>query len=177
MHAWHTYSLSWPFLKKHLFNSSYFLSFAMWNEDGLATDRYCDMLVRWIDGLNLDQNAQYWIQKTELITPDLLSERWALAETRMSCLKRHQYASCPLPDGAFGLAVRNTHSDVLTITAAIALEWSVADQRATDISASTVRALLQRQTLKDAGSRVIAPCQPPDIYMTVWALIVKSSLA
>jgi len=44
---WPALSRSWPFLKRHIRNTAYFVSSAVWNEDEIGAMQFRDALLRW----------------------------------------------------------------------------------------------------------------------------------
>jgi hypothetical protein len=57
----------------------------------------------------------------------------------------HEFASDPQPDELFTTIDRNAHQDVIMLSAALLLSWSINSKQASEIGARTARALLDRK--------------------------------
>ena len=174
---WAALTSGWPFIQRHLRNSAYFVASAIWNDDQIGAPRFRDVMVRWFDGLRFyNQNGAYELQHTMLLTPDLLVKNWEDATALLNSLKRFPDGQAASPDAAFNIAVRNAHSDFITLTAAVILKWSTDDDFASSLRDAEARALVQREVIAGEGSRLAAG-PPQDNSLAAWSLIIRCAIS
>ena len=174
---WNALGKSWPFLQRHLRNTAYFLASAVWNEDRIGSDRYRDSLLRWIDTLRLDVDADFQLKHRPLLTPDLVSTNWEQVETRLAPYLAAPWPQPPGPRALFGAIMRAAVDDVINIVALVTLAWFVNEQQSTDIGGQTATLLLRRQVIEGEGSRFTVsstPRQSP--FRSLASLIVRAAL-
>jgi hypothetical protein len=158
--AWSSYRAAWPFLWQHLSNTAYCLAVAVWNEDAAAAALFREALVRWADALDhrLPEHAE--LRWRRLLYPDVLDLDWAAATARAAPLA---YAHSPStrPGELFAAVLRNCHADVLLVTAALLLRWTMEGKQASDIGARTAAELGRQEGASDQEFR--PERQPPDL--------------
>jgi hypothetical protein len=174
---WSALVKSWPFLERHLRNTAYFLASAIWNEDKIGAERYRDALLRWLDALRPDAQADFQLHHHALLSPDLLSQNWLDIEAHLEPYRRNRWPQTPPPEAVFGIIQRNCFDDVVAVTATVALAWYMNNQQSTDIGARAAKLLLQRQVIEGEGSRFVAGgASPQSIFRSLFSLIVRSAL-
>ena len=175
---WQALGKSWPFLQRHLRNTAYSLACAVWNEDRIGADRYRDSLVRWIETLRLDVDADFRIKHRSLLTPDLTSANWEQVEARLAPYLRAPWPQSPGPDAIFGVVMRSAVDDVINVVAAVTLAWFMNEQQSTDIGGQTAALLLRRQVIEGEGSRFTVSSAPrPTPFRSLASLIIRAALA
>lgn len=140
---WNGFRASWPFLWQHLKNTAYCLAVAVWNEDDEGASYFQETLVRWPDTLNLRHPYSELRHRRHLL-PNILDREWGEAKAAARSLA-YEFASDPQPDELFTTIVRNAHQDVIMLSAALLLSWSINNKQASEIGARTARALLDRK--------------------------------
>jgi hypothetical protein len=142
---WSAFRTSWPFLWQHLSNTAYCLAIAVWNEDETGAALFREALVRWRHALRHrlgDDNAE--LQRRWLLFPDLLTLDWPDASARAAPLA-YEYAPAPTPEQLFASLLTAGHRDVLLLTSALLLFWTMNDKQASDIGGRTAAALLREE--------------------------------
>ena len=141
---WSTFRASWPFLWQHLSNTAYTLAVAVWNDDEAGTVLFREALVRWRQtlGHRLDHHAE--LRRRRLLFPDILKLKWSEVNTSVAPLT-YDYMPPPTPDQLFASVVRGAHDDVLLLTAAVLLFWTINDKQLSNIGARTAKSLLRRE--------------------------------
>lgn len=149
---WVTYRDSWPAIWQHLQNTAYCLAAAVWNEDALGTDYFRDALVRWrqILSYKLDRRAE--LRWHRLIMPDIMRLDWADAQIKAAALG-YDYDPAPDPNEVFTSVVHQAHDDVLNLTAATLLFWSLTGKQKSSLGAKTAHLILERQVLDEGTLR------------------------
>ena len=140
---WSALSKSWPAIWRHLTNTAYILSIAVWNEDVSASTHYQDALLKWFGNFEHELNGYPIGLNDELVIPNTLNMTWEEAE-------KEYFASAPnfvnhSPDDLFRIVLTNAHNDVVLIIAALHLYWFINDKQATRLSAEISGALLRRE--------------------------------
>lgn len=140
---WDAYREEWPALWRHLCDTAHMLAAAVWNEDEMAARRYCDMLVRWRKTLGRD-DYDYYLLNRRLVFPSIFEKTWdeAVAGLRPMLPRSSDSVS---PDHLAGSIIRSTHDDVVLLTGALLIDWTMNEKQLSDIGARTGAALLRRQ--------------------------------
>lgn len=87
-----------------------------------------------------------------LVFPSLLGLSWTDASEKVRPLA-FNYMPAPTPDDVFAAIVRGAHADVLTLTAALLMFWTMNEKQASDIGGRTARALMRGEGAEeDAGA-------------------------
>jgi hypothetical protein len=175
---WAGFAKSLPFLDKHLRNTAYLLASAIWNEDEIGAERYRDCLLRWMDTLRPDMQADILLLHHALLTTDLVKLDWPAVETYLQPYRRHPWPELPPPEAVFGIVLRRFFDDVLLVTAVVALAWHVHGQQSTDIGARAASLLLRRQVIAGEGSRFASgDMRPPTVFRSLFSLLIRSALS
>ncbi|MDM9645793.1 hypothetical protein [Rhizobium sp. S163] len=140
---WNEFRASWPFLWQHLKNTAYCLAVAVWNEDDEGARYFQEALVRWPESLRL-RHPYSELRHRRHLFPNILHREWTDAKAAARSLA-YEHASDPQADELFATIVRNAHQDVIMLSAALLLSWSINNKQASDIGARTARALLDRK--------------------------------
>ena len=148
---WSAFSASWPFLWKHLTNTSYCLAVAVWNEDVTGGSLFRETLVRWSLTFKHQLKGHQDLRLGRYLLPDTLSLDWQEVQQKIKPLA-HEFMPELSPDEVFAIVLRGAHNDVLVLTAALLLHWTMRQKQFSDIGARTAFALLRREAGKDAGS-------------------------
>lgn len=139
---WDIFREEWPLLWRHLSDTAHMLAAAVWNDDEAAARRYCDMLVRWRKTLGRDDYELYLLNR-RLVFPSLFDMNWEEAvQSLKPLLPRHSGSISP--DQLAGTIIRSAHDDVVLLTGALLIDWTMNEKQPSDIGARTGLALLQR---------------------------------
>ncbi|MGE0054000.1 MAG: hypothetical protein AB7S74_07310 [Hyphomicrobium sp.] len=141
---WDALRASWPFLWKHLHNTAYMLAVAVWNEDNRGAALLRDALVRWPRTLSHFFADRAYLLQRRLLFPDIVSLDLAAALERIRPMLP-QHMPAPTADELFKATLQGAHDDVLLLTSALLLLWSIENKQATDIGAKTSEQLLRRE--------------------------------
>lgn len=141
---WRALAATWPFLLQHLQDTAYSLAIAVWNEDEVGAELFQDALVRWPDTLSHDTRDAAELNYKRLAFPDLVTADWGTVVNRTVQLL-HELAPQPTPDELFRSVLLGAHDDVMILTAALLLFWTINEKQVTDIGARTASALMRRQ--------------------------------
>ena len=141
LERWSSYQASWPLLWRHLTNTAYCLAITAWNEDEPGTRMFCEALVRW--PLNFEHKIfnESELQHQWLLYPTIFHLDWTDASEIASSLV-HEYEPRPSPNQIFANAIRAAHHDVVLLTAALLLFWTINDKHASDIGGRSAKTLL-----------------------------------
>lgn len=140
---WDTLRTSWPFVWKHLQTTANILAAAVWNEDDAGSQLYRDALVRWPETLQHQLGDRAEFIERRLLFPDILKVGWDGAAVRAKLLLPAYIG--PAADELYSAAVHGAHDDVLLLTAALFLHWSVEKKQVSDIAANRAAELLRRE--------------------------------
>ena len=154
---WDSLRASWPFLWQHLRNTAYMLAVSVWNEDEAGAALFRDALVRWPQTLSHQFNDPAHLLQRRLLFPDVVSLDLATAQERIKPILP-QYLPSLGPDELFNATLNGAHDDVLLLTAALLLLWSMDQKQVSDIGAHTASTLLRR-VLEDADDERRQPAQ------------------
>ena len=138
---WSLYQASWPLLWRHLTNTAYCLAITAWNEDERGTRMFCEALVRW--PLNFEHKIfnESEFQHQWLLYPTIFHLDWTDASEIASSLA-NEYEPRPSPNQIFANAIRAAHHDVVLLTAALLLFWTMNDKHASDLGGRSAKTLL-----------------------------------
>ncbi|WP_374526756.1 hypothetical protein [Novosphingobium sp.] len=142
---WAAFQASWPFLWQHLTNTAYCLATAVWNEDEVGAALFREALVRWRDSFSHSLNVRAELRHRRLLFPDILDLGWAAASATAEPLG-YDYMPPPGPDELFASVIRGAQDDVILVTAALLLFWTMHEKQSSDIGARTARSLQRRET-------------------------------
>jgi hypothetical protein len=134
---WHRYRESWPLLERHLRNTAYMLAAAVWNEDEIGADHYCEVLLRWFDAFRHQLKHDFRLFEG-LLTPDLLEKKWQDAQDMVRHPEWHQ----PTPAGVFSTIIQGMLDDAIFVVSGIMLAWFIEARQNSDIVPRIVRRLL-----------------------------------
>ena len=141
---WSSYRASWPLVWQHLTNTAYCLALAVWNKDEIATTRYREALVRWTADWNCRFHQEFELRHRLMLYPSLFDLDWTQARECVSLLS-YDFMPPLSPDQLFASAMRGAHEDVLHLTAALLLFWTIAKKQMSNIGARTAGSLLRRE--------------------------------
>jgi hypothetical protein len=151
---WASYSASWPFLWQHLSNTAHCLAAAVWNEDEKASTLYCQSLVRWRSSLSYRIEDSIELRWRRLLFPDILQLNWSEARTRALRLA-YDYLPAPTPRQLFSELLDGAYQDVVLLTAALLLSWTMQKKQATEIGGRNALGLLRGEGGEEHDSRTI----------------------
>jgi hypothetical protein len=154
---WDSLRGSWPYLWQHIRNTAYMLAVSVWNEDETGAALLRDVLVRWPQTLGHEFTDHLHRPQRRLLFPDLLSLDLTTAHERITSILP-PYMAVLTPDELFGAILQGAHDDVVLLTAALLLLWSMEQKQSSDIGARTAAALLRRE-LEDSDEEDQGPAQ------------------
>lgn len=149
---WFAFRKSWPLLWQHLSNTAYCLAVAVWNEDVAGTALFREALVRWPAALDHRLEDRAELRHRRLLFPNILELGWKEA-SQFAARLSHSYMPLPTPRQLFATIVRGAHDDVVLLTSALLLFWTINDKQASDIGGRTALALLRRELDDTNGHR------------------------
>ena len=141
---WNSLRASWPFLWQHLRNTAYMLAVSVWNEDEAGAAIFRDALIRWPQTLSHHFADPAYLLNRRLLFPEILFVDLAAARERIKPVVP-EYIPPATPDELFNVTIRGAHDDVLLLTAALLLQWSMDQKQVSDLGARTASILLRRQ--------------------------------
>ena len=139
---WDAHCAIWPFLWQHLTETARSLSITVWNEDETGARFFSEALVRWPENLVHQFSDRAHLRNPRLIYPTLFRMGWSDAKSHIAT-NIYNLPTSPSPSQLFSTISRLAHNDVLLLTAALVLYWTIAEKQASDIGARTARALLR----------------------------------
>lgn len=151
---WARYGSSWPILWRHLQNTAYCLAATVWNDDRLGADYFRDALVRWPQTLSYKLDRRAELRWHRLLMPDIMKLKWTEAREKAAALG-YDYDPEPNPTDVFTSIVHQAHNDVLNLTAATLLYWSLARKQKSDLGAQTAQLILERKVLDEDTLRPV----------------------
>ncbi len=140
---WDLYREEWPLLWRHLCDTAHMLAAAVWNEDEIGARHYRDMLVRWLKTLGRDDYDLYLLNR-RLVFPSIFEKTWDEAVASLKPLLPRAQDSLS-PSYLAGSILRCAHDDVVLLTGALLLDWTMNEKQLSDIGARTGSALLRRE--------------------------------
>jgi hypothetical protein len=120
------------------------LAVAVWNEDETGIDLIREALVRWPRTLSHHFTDRAYLLQRRLLFPDIASLNLTTAQARIRPLLP-QHMPAPSADELFNGMLQGAHEDVLLLTAALLLMWSIENKQTSDIGARTAVELLRRE--------------------------------
>jgi hypothetical protein len=173
---WENARASWPSLQTHLRNTAYFLAAAVWNEDLTGSDRYRDLLVRWIQSFYAQLQQIYPFRDTLMLTPDVLQDSWTDAQAEAARTLIYQQPPSN-PATIYALVLRAAYYDALAITGAVLLHWHANGFQPSAATAETALATLERRVLPGSGNTLLdANALQKPIFRLVFDLLFRESL-
>jgi hypothetical protein len=173
---WAQLTRSWPSLQTHLQSTAYFFAAAVWNEDETGSERYRDLLLRWLNPFYSFLGHDYEFRNRFLLTPDLMALTWSDVEPFAAALATVLPEERTTPPAVFGLVMRGEHEDVITLCAAISLSWFAREQGATDIGARAGVKILNREVLDEGSDLTASISQPRTVFRSVFDLLLRHTL-
>ena len=141
---WSAYRATWPLVWQHLTDTAHCLSITVWNEDEIGARFFLEALVRWPQNLIHRFSDRAHLRHPRLLFPTLLELDWPDAVSYISS-NTYNFPLSPSPKQLFSTMIRLAHNDVLLLTAALMLHWSITERNASDVGARTAKALLRRE--------------------------------
>lgn len=137
---WRRFRDSLPLLLRHLRNTAYLLTVAVWNEDAIGAEFYAECLMRWPTSIRNTLTEEFFV-KTTFLTVDLLEAEWPEAA---ATIPLHVPAAFhPVtPKGIFAAILDNTCADTIAITIEVMLRWKLLGRHPTGLPATIVNLLL-----------------------------------
>ena len=173
---WKASAASWPSLQTHMRNTAYFLAAAVWNEDLAGSDRFRDLLVRWIQPFYAELRNHHPFRDALMLTPDLLRADVAGCTSRRNANAQVPAASARAKS-VFGIVLREAYYDALAITGAVLLHWFATKQQPSPAIAQTAILVLRRETLPDSGNTLLEPgAAAKSVFRLVFDLLVREAL-
>ena len=173
---WKASAASWPLLQTHMRNTAYFLAAAVWNEDLAGSDRFRDLLVRWIQPFYTELRNHHPFRDALMVTPDLLRAKWPDAQA--AAIRTLMYPQ--QPPGAkpvFGIVLREAYYDGLAITGTVLLHWFATKQQPSLATAHTAMLVLRRETLPDSGNTLLDQgAVAKSVFRLVFDLLIREAL-
>jgi hypothetical protein len=154
---WVAHRASWPFLWQHLANTAYCLAVAVWNEDEQASTMFREALVRWPRALGHRLPDHGELRWRRLLYPEILNLDWDAASDMVEKLG-YGHGPKAAPGEVFATLLHNSHRDVLLLTAALLLRWTIEGKQSSTIGARTAAELIRRECSPDDGVGV--PAEP-----------------
>ncbi|MCY4141075.1 MAG: hypothetical protein OXF56_22765 [Rhodobacteraceae bacterium] len=141
---WSCFRLKWPILWEHLSNTAYCLAISVWNEDEAGAKYFREALVRWPQHNYSRFGDQVVWRHRRLLYPGILSLDWDDAKARVDSIAL-DFMPPPSPDLVFEGIIRGAYGDVLILTSALMLHWTITERQVSDIGARTAKSLLRRE--------------------------------
>lgn len=141
---WDSLRASWPYLWQHLQNTAYMLAMAVWNEDEIGTALLRDSLVRWHQALGHHFSDRAYLLQRRLLFPGIVLLDLPAAQQQIKPLLPENMPA-PTPDELFNATLLGAHDDVLMLTAALFLLWSIGQKQSSNIGARTALEILRRE--------------------------------
>ncbi len=158
-------------------NTAYFLAAAVWNEDLAGSDRFRDLLVRWVQIFYAQLQHLYPFRDALMLTPDLLRAEWPDAQAAAIRTLMYPYPQQPGAKPVFGIVLREAYYDGLAITAAVLLHWFATKRQPSSATAQTAMLVLRREMLADSGNTLLEPgAAAKSIFRLVFDLLVREAL-
>jgi hypothetical protein len=172
---WLVHARAWPYLRTHLHATAYFFALAVWNEDQFGAARYRDMLLRWLTVFYRELQEHHEYHHSELLSPELFGFSWEEVNQVGRAFMQYDFhvVTC---ENLVGVALRAAHSDVLILSAAATLSWSVQGRQSTDIGKREASAVLRRELIESEGSTLLVNLQPISPFWTTLAVIIKVAI-
>jgi len=147
---WTRYSNSWIFLKQHLHNTAYFVALAAWNEDELGSERFTDALVRWPKVFEFELPDRYHSLHPTLLSPEIFKSDWPTVQVRLANIEGNQaIAGEASPSQLASTIFDSAHADILLVTSAVILRWSIEQKLTSAVAIQTVQRILKRELADD----------------------------
>ncbi|WP_456745749.1 hypothetical protein [Bradyrhizobium sp. USDA 4354] len=150
--AWSAFRASWPFLWQHLSNTAYCLASSVWNEDEIASTLFRESLLRWRYSLSYRLDESIDLKWRRLLFPDIMNLDWSQASRHASKLT-YDYMPSPSPSRLFSAVLDGAHDDVVLLTAALLLFWSVEGKQSGEIGGRTAASLLHGEGAEEHDHR------------------------
>jgi len=173
---WKTSAASWSPLQSHLRNTAYFLAAAVWNEDLAGSDRFRDLLVRWVQIFYAQLQRLHPFRDALTLTPDLLHAEWP--DARAAAIRTLMFEQPSLgAKPVFGIILREAYYDVLAITGTVLLHWFATKQQPSPATAQTAMLVLRRETLPGSGNTLLdSGAVAKSLFRLVLDLLVREAL-
>ncbi|MCY3701360.1 MAG: hypothetical protein OXG16_01590 [Rhodospirillales bacterium] len=147
---WRTYCTNWSTLWNHLTTTAHCLAITVWNEDKIGARFFSDALVRWPENLSHRLSDLPQLRYPRLVFPTLLKMSWPDAESNVSAIAYSQEA-IPSPKQLYWHIVCSAHNDVVILTAALLLHWTITQKQVSALGVSTARRLLNEDSAETSA--------------------------
>ncbi len=135
--AWKRYVQSWPYLLRHLRNTTYLVAAACRNEDVVGSEMYRESLVRWLKVFEFDMEGGIdGLQRP--LTPAFFSRAWIDDEGLAEAFALYPFD----PPDVFGAALQSAWQDATLVASGVLLAWYAEGQQESLTCPSVVRGLL-----------------------------------
>jgi hypothetical protein len=173
---WKASAASWPLLQTHMRNTAHFLAAAVWNEDLAGSDRFGDLLVRWIQPFYTELRNHHPFRDALMLTPDLLHPAWP--DSQAAAMRTLMFPQPQLgAKSVFGIVLREAYYDAVAITGAVLLHWFATKQQPSPATAQTAMLVLRRETLPDSGNTLLDPgAAAKSVFRLVFDLLIREAL-
>jgi hypothetical protein len=173
---WARARASWPSLQTHMRNVAYFLAAAVWNEDLAGSDRFRDLLVRWVQIFYAQLQNSYPFRDALMLTPSLFSASWS--DAQVTATRTLIYPeSPPRAKSVFGIVLREAYHDALAITGAVLLHWSATKQQPSGATSQTALLILRREILPGTGNTLLdGASNSKSIFRLIFDLLIRETL-
>lgn len=141
---------SWPYLLHHLRNTVRLLGIAVDSGDWDGSKRFRDALVRWIDVLSYRFSGALHLPSSVQLFPDVLESSWSGAAAKLEALAP-SYHPETTPYSLFEELLLSTHRDVLLVSSALLINWSLNQGRHATLALRSADDLLKGELIDDDG--------------------------
>ena len=174
---WAASRASWPSLQIHLRNAAFFLVAAVWNDDASGSERYRDLMLRWLECFYRELQQEFPFRDSAILTPNLMDA--TLPEAQTAPTRILLYAVDIIKTRSiFGAVLREAHNDVVCITGALLLYWHATRRQASDTAARAGLLTLRRSPMAGGGGSLLQPGgrELKPIFRLVFDVLVRNAL-
>lgn len=175
---WQAARASWPSLERHLRNAAFFLASAVWNDDGSGSERYRDLVLRWLQPFYRELQNAFPFRDSVVLTPAVMRE--TLPEARTTATRVLLYTELNLPiSSIYGAVLREAHNDVVCITGALMLYWYTTKRQPSPVAQEAALRMFNRESLPGGGADLIerGGQGPKSIFRLVFDVLFRQALA
>ncbi len=173
--VWRVFTTSFPVLQAHLRNTAYFFAASVWNDDPLGTERFRDLLLRWLEPFHADLQSAYLFSNTLLFTPDIVDRAWPRVQAGVARYVRfpqEHIQAAPVS----GMVLWELHADVVCVSGLVALHWYATDRQSSETASQGALRMLSREVQATEGS-TLTDTPPKTTFRLLFDLLLRYGLS
>jgi hypothetical protein len=172
--TWYAFVRAFPVVQAHLRHAAYFFAAAVWNNDAQGADWFRDLLLRWLQPFYFNLQSSYNFRNTFLFTPELVKLSWPEARAYAGSHVLLHPEQRVQPGPLSGAILWELHSDVICVSALVALYWYVTSQQPSASALQAAKSTLERRVGTDGTT--LTQMSPKTTFRLLFDFAIRYAL-